>query len=215
MTIVSLPTIQSWDRFYRGNFINSLSGYKSVSLIATINQAGVTNLSIFSNIVHLGADPALIGFINRPREAAPHTLANIEATGVYTINHIHTAIVAQAHLTSAKYPEGVSEFTETGLTPQWTEGCQAPFVKESLCGYSLELVEIVPIKQNQTFLVIGAIKMVKYEEASVQADGFLNLHKIESVASLGIDAYYKPTPIARYEYAKPGKVPFAIEGFIP
>jgi flavin reductase (DIM6/NTAB) family NADH-FMN oxidoreductase RutF len=215
MEIVSLSTIQTWDRFYRGNFISSLSGYKSASLIGTGNQVGITNLAIFSNIVHIGADPALIGFINRPREAAPHTLANIESTGSYTINHIHPAIIAQAHLTSAKYPEGVSEFTETGLTLQWLDGCKAPFVKESFCGYGLELVEVIPIKYNQTFLVIGAITMVKYDAVILQNDGFLNLHKIESVASLGIDAYYKPIPLARYEYAKPGKVSSEIEGFIP
>ena len=66
--------------------MNSLSGFRPVSLIATINEQGVSNLGVFSNIVHLGADPALIAFINRPREAAPHTIRNIEIRGKYTIN---------------------------------------------------------------------------------------------------------------------------------
>lgn len=207
MEIVSLADIQEWDRFYRGNFINSLSGYKSASLIATVNKSKTPNLAIFSNIVHIGADPALIGFINRPREAAPHTLANIEDNREYTINHIHPSFTVQAHQTSAKYADGVSEFTATGLTPQWLAGCIAPFVKESKCGYSLRLVEIVPIKHNQTFLVIGAVQLVKFEKQSLESDGFLSLHKIESIASLGIDGYYNPISIARYEYAKPNKLP--------
>jgi flavin reductase (DIM6/NTAB) family NADH-FMN oxidoreductase RutF len=83
-----MKEIGEWDRFYRANFINSLSGFKPVSLVSTINAAGISNLAIFSNIVHIGADPALVGFINRPREAAPHTIENIEQTGYYTINHI-------------------------------------------------------------------------------------------------------------------------------
>ncbi|NCU05821.1 MAG: flavin oxidoreductase, partial [Chitinophagaceae bacterium] len=56
MAFYSLSTIQRWERFYRGNFINSLSGFKSASLIATVNKEGSSNLAIFSNIVHLGAD---------------------------------------------------------------------------------------------------------------------------------------------------------------
>ena len=34
---------QSWERFYRANFINSLTGFKSASLIGTINAQGVPN----------------------------------------------------------------------------------------------------------------------------------------------------------------------------
>jgi len=34
---VTAPEFQQWERFYRANFINSLSGYKSASLIGTCN----------------------------------------------------------------------------------------------------------------------------------------------------------------------------------
>jgi hypothetical protein len=97
MAFYSLSTIQGWERFYRGNFINSLSGFKSASLIATVNNDGISNLAIFSNIVHIGADPAVIGFVNRPKDAAPHTISNIEATGAYTINLIPANLIEQAH----------------------------------------------------------------------------------------------------------------------
>ncbi|MBC7867587.1 MAG: flavin oxidoreductase, partial [Gloeobacteraceae cyanobacterium ES-bin-316] len=80
----SINEIKGWERFYRSNFINCLTGFKSATLIGTVSNDCKTNLAIFSNIVHIGADPALIGFINRPIKAAPHTLANIEATQEYT-----------------------------------------------------------------------------------------------------------------------------------
>src|ERR1700712_843013 len=121
-------TIKSWERFYRANFINSLTGFKPVSLIGTANKDGVTNLAIFSSIVHLGSDPALIGYINRPLASAPHTIDNIKATGVYTINHILPSFVEKAHQTSAKYETGISEFDAVGLTPVFKEGVIAPFV---------------------------------------------------------------------------------------
>ena len=205
MAFFSLADIQSWERFYRGNFINSLSGFKSASLIATVNRAGNSNLAIFSNIVHIGADPALIGFVNRPREAAPHTLSNIEATGQYTINLIPANLIEQAHQTSAKYAEEESEFKAVGLTEEFTEYSKAPFVFESPVKYAMELKEIIPIKFNNTFFVVGAVTGVFADEQILAADGFLDLEKANIVTSLGIDGYYATEKLARFSYAKLGK----------
>jgi flavin reductase (DIM6/NTAB) family NADH-FMN oxidoreductase RutF len=197
---------QTWERFYRANFINSLTGFKSASLIGTINAQGVPNLGMFSSMVHIGSDPALIGYINRPVAAAPHTLANIKANGFYTVNHIHPAFLAQAHQTSAKYPDEVNEFTEVGLTEEYIEGVQVPFVKESAIKYLLSLKEIIPIQLNDTFLVIGQLEQVRIEAAVLPAqDGFLHLDEAGSICSNGLDAYYKTELINRYTYAKPGK----------
>ncbi len=207
MTCFSSEEIKGWDRFYRGNFINSLSGFKSASLIGTINPQAIPNLAIFSNIVHIGADPALIGFINRPRESAPHTLSNIESTGVYTINHIHHSFIEKAHQTSAKYLEAESEFEKVGLTPQWQENMKAPFVLESKIKYALELAEIIPIPNNNTFLVIGTITQVLVHEDIIGTDGFLSIEKAGTVASLGLDGYYRTDLLARFAYAKPGTAP--------
>ncbi len=197
-----IATIKNWDRFYRTHFVNSLSGFKSVSLIGTVNEKGQTNLAIFSNIVHVGADPALIGFINRPIEAAPHTLKNIESTKQYTINHIKSAMIDASHQTSAKYAPGESEFNAVGLTAEWKTNCQAPFVLESKVKYSLTLVEIIPIAINKTFLVIGALQDVYVEEQVLQSDGFLQIEKVHSVCSLGIDGYYETNLLKRLAYAK-------------
>ena len=203
MKYYSLNEINSWERFYRANFINSLSGFKPVSLIATLHKSGLPNLAVFSNIVHLGADPALIGFINRPIQAAPHTITNIEHSGVYTINHVHPSFVAKAHQTSAKYNEGVSEFEEVGLTPEYNDGIEVPFVLESSVKYALTLSEIIPLKENGTFLVIGKLTHAYVLPSIVEQDGFIDLSKAESMVSLGIDGYTTTGSISRFDYAKP------------
>lgn len=197
---------QSWERFYRANFINSLTGFKSASLIGTINAQGVPNLGMFSSMVHIGSDPALIGYINRPVAAAPHTLANIKANGFYTVNHIHPNFLAQAHQTSAKYPDEANEFTEVGLTEEYIAGVQVPFVKESHIKYLLSLKEIIPIQLNDTFLVIGQLEQVLIDPSlQPTTDGFLHLDQAGSICSNGLDAYYKTELIDRYAYAKPDK----------
>ena len=200
--LISPDELNSYDRFYRANLINSLSGFKSASLIGTKSETGITNLAIFSNIVHLGADPALIGFVNRPREAAPHTLKNIEANGFYTINHIHTDWIDQAHQTSAKYAEVISEFDACGFEEEYLNDFLAPFVKESAIKYGMKLIEVIPIKHNNTFFVIGEVVMIEVPKEVITEDGFIEIEKANSCCSLGIDAYYKAEKIVRLPYAK-------------
>lgn len=207
MEIISKETIQSWERFYRGNFVNSLSGFKSASLIATLDNKGIPNLAIFSNIVHLGADPALIAFVNRPLDAAPHTIANIKARLYYTINHIHPDFILKAHQTSAKYAEGVNEFAAVSLHEEYVNDFSVPYVKESRCSYAMKLAEIVPIKYNNTFIVIGELQQVRIQDGIIANDGFINLKEINTVTSLGIDGYYTTDFQGRYTYAKPGIEP--------
>ena len=198
----SLSELQTWDRFDRANFINSLSGFKSLSLIGTVNSKGVSNLAVFSNIVHLGADPALIGFINRPLSAAPHTLQNIQETGIYTVNLVTESMYKQAHQTSAKYPDGVSEFEMTGLTAEFKKGCIAPFVAESPVQYVLKFVQVMPIELNNTFLVIGSLQEAFVPVGIQEEDGFLDLAKAGILTSLGISGYYKTEKINTLPYAK-------------
>jgi flavin reductase (DIM6/NTAB) family NADH-FMN oxidoreductase RutF len=201
----AIAEIQGWTRIYRANFVNSLSGFKPVSLIATVSKTNQPNLAIFSNIVHLGADPALIGFINRPREAAPHTIRNIESTGFYTINHILPSFVDKAHQTSAKYPEGVNEFDAVGLTAVYKDGFSVPYVGESHVQMALSLSEIIALS-NGTFLVVGTLEHAYVSEKAVAGDGFIELSKEESIVSLGLDAYYQTSPLDRYSYAKPDQM---------
>ena len=198
----SLSELQTWDRFTRANFINSLSGFKSLSLIGTVNGKGVSNLAVFSNIVHLGADPALIGFINRPLSAAPHTLQNIQETGIYTVNLVTESMYKQAHQTSAKYPDGVSEFEMTGLTAEFKKGCIAPFVAESPVQYVLKFVQVMPIELNNTFLVIGSLQEAFVPVGIQEEDGFLDLAKAGILTSLGTSGYYKTEKINNLPYAK-------------
>jgi flavin reductase (DIM6/NTAB) family NADH-FMN oxidoreductase RutF len=199
---ISSKELSKYDRFYRANLINSLTGFKSVSLIGSISHSKQTNLAIFSNIVHLGADPALVGFINRPLAAAPHTIANIQSTGFFTINHIHSGLIDAAHHTSAKYPKEVSEFDAAELTPEYSETFPAPYVKESRIKYGCTFKEIIPIRMNDTFLVIGEITEIHLNEKIISTDGFLRIEEADSLCSLGIDGYYKTEFIKRLPHAK-------------
>ncbi len=199
--------LQSMERFYRANLVNSLSGFKQAMLIGTQDVHGHANLALFSSIVHLGADPALLGLIQRPVGVSGDSFRNLSANGVYTLNHVHGGIVERAHHTSARFPAEVSEFEACHLTPQFVEGFAAPFVAESRVKMGMELVEVVPITHNDTKLVIGRILHILLDEACLQEDGNLDLNRIDSIAVSGLETYHRAERIARLPYAKADRRP--------
>jgi flavin reductase (DIM6/NTAB) family NADH-FMN oxidoreductase RutF len=182
--------------------MNSLNGYKSANLIGTQDNEGQSNLAIFSSVIHMGSNPPLLGFITRPDTVSRHTLENIKETGIYTINHINTDIIEQAHQTSARYPKNVSEFKATGLNKQYINDFKAPFVIESLIGIGMRMKEIIPIPSNGTLLVVGEVQLVSYSDGCVLEDGKIDLVKAKTVAISGLDSYHSTDQIARLSYAK-------------
>jgi flavin reductase (DIM6/NTAB) family NADH-FMN oxidoreductase RutF len=187
----------------RAQLINSISGFRSVALIGTIDTQGQTNLAIFSSIVHLGSNPPLLGFIMRPDSVERHTLSNIMETGCYTINHINSSIYEKAHQTSARYPKNVSEFDAAQLTPQFKDGFMAPFVKESHIQIGMEFKERIEISINQTSMIIGEIKFVHYPANCLLEDGFIDIEKAGTITSAGLDSYHTTQLLQRLQYAKP------------
>ena len=194
----------------RAAFINSLTGFKSASLIGTIDNNEKTNLSIFSSVIHLGSNPALIGFINRPDTVERHTLENILETQCFTINHINKNIYKAAHQTAARYPKDISEFDATGLTPQFNNTIKAPYVKESAIKYGLEFLEKHELVINGTILVIGRVVEIMLPEVCVMMDGSIDIEKAETIAISGLDSYHLTNRIARLSYAKTDKMPTEI-----
>jgi flavin reductase (DIM6/NTAB) family NADH-FMN oxidoreductase RutF len=197
--------IKGLERFYRANLINSVTGYKSLHLIGSQDKNGKTNLAVFSQVIHLGAEPALIGILFRPRIPGMNTLENIQETGYFTLNHILPEMSQQAHWTSAKWSS--SEFGEVGLTEQFLPGFAAPFVKESVVKIGLRLVGEYPVSVNNTCLVAGAIEYLEIPDDALKKDGFVDLLDTRTVAGFGLDGYFEGGKYDRYSYAKPGVKP--------
>ena len=209
-TCLHFDDIMQMEQRKRANLINSIGGFKSVCLIGTTNNENQTNLAIFNSIVHIGANPPLIGFFVRPDSVERHTLANILNTEYYTINHINESIYKQAHQTAARYEKEVSEFEATQLTAEYKDDFNAPFVQESFIQLGVQLKEKITIQSNQTILLIGEIKLINYPSDCMENDGFINLEKAQTITCSGLDSYYKTTKITRLSYAKPNTTPTII-----
>lgn len=186
------------------NLINSCTGFKSANLIATKSIEGVSNVAIFSSVTHLGSSPSLIGFIIRPTTVPRDTYKNIMETGFFTVNHITVDMIADAHHTSANYESGISEFDKTNLEEEYKEEFKIPFVKGSPVQLYCKFVNEYLIKENDTIHIIASIENVFYDEILEHKDGWLQLDKGKIVALNGVDGYFLPSLIERFQYARQG-----------
>jgi flavin reductase (DIM6/NTAB) family NADH-FMN oxidoreductase RutF len=202
MRKITRNDIDLMERNTRTNMINCLSGFKSANLVGT-QQQGMENLAVISSVVHIGANPPLLGMIMRPHTVPRDTLENIRTTGYYTINHVHQQWVDKAHQTSARDPREQSEFAATGLTPWYSADFAAPYVAESQLKIGLKVEEIVVLACNLTELVIGQVEEIWLPENALFEDGFIDLTSLASACISGLDGYHSTSPIARFSYAKP------------
>ena len=197
--------LEGLDKIYRLNLINSCTGYKSANLIGTRSAKGQNNLAVFNSVMHLGSQPALIGFILRPITVPRHTYSNLKATGYFSINHISQNQIEEAHHTSAKYPEEVSEFDQTELDVENKLSQEIPFVKDAPVQLACQYINEYLIEENDTILIVGKILALYVQENMLGEDGWIRLDQGNVVSINGLDGYALPKLLDRFPYARPKK----------
>ena len=193
--------ILTWGSRKRARFVNSLSGFKSATLIGTYDPEFGDNLSIVSSVVHLGSTPPMMGFVLRPPGKDAHTYKNIIKTGICTFSHVNEDIVEQSHQTSARYPRDSSEFEEVGLTSLRINGWKAPCVEESRVRMGLNLIDDMELANGCRFLTCE-VNWFDVDSRGLCEDGYVDLNKLGGVSISGLDGYHKTPGIFRLSYAK-------------
>lgn len=200
--VYSRREIMRMDKVPRLNLINTISGFKSASLIGTKSSKGQENLAIFNSVVHIGSNPPLLGFIMRPPTVPRHTYMNIKETGWFTVNHIQKNFYKKAHQTSGKFEEDISEFEACGIEAEYSENCPAPYVKESSIKIGLTFEEEYKIKANGTILLIGALQELKLPAKVIESDGSVDLEAAGTLAISGLDSYHKTDRLSQESYVR-------------
>ena len=197
--------IEGLERFFRANLINSVTGFKSLCLLGSRDAAGRENLAVFTQVIHIGADPPMLGILFRPVIDGMHSLANIRETGWFTLNHVLDGEAQDAHWTSARWE--VSEFQVTGFDPEYLPQIPAPFVKGSRVRMALQPVREILIEENGTTLLLAEIQYLEVPDYALSEDGFADLLIAGSLAGTGLDGYASVSGLKRFSYARPKEKP--------
>lgn len=201
--IINSQEFVEWDKLYRINLLNKLSGFKSACLVGTCDVQKQSNLAIFNSLSHIGSNPFYLGIIFRPTNVERHTYENIKARNFYTINLINEFVYEKAHKTSAKYSRNVSEFGACNLHEQYIEDFKAPFVKECTVKLGLSFAEEQLFRCNNTRMIIGKVEKIILPEHSVDDEGNIRLDHQDIVTVNGLDTYYKSYFLQTMAFARP------------
>ncbi len=203
MDFFSSESLDSLDKIYRINLVNSITGYKSANLLGTISNEGIENVAIFSSITHLGSQPALLSFFVRPNVVPRNTYNNIKEKKIFTVNHISKEKIDDAHHTSAKYGKDISEFDKTNLQSEYKKNWEAPFVKDSAVQLGCKYLNEYYLKENGCSMIVASIEIIFIREGLLDNDGWVELSKANIVTVNGLDGYALPKTIKRLKYARP------------
>ena len=205
--LYSKNDIQFLDRKYRLNLINSITGIKPANLVATRSKHSQDNVAIFSSLVHLGSNPAHLGFVMRPQvDNLKDTYSNITETGYYTINQISEKFIKKAHYTSAKLPKEQSEFDVMKLEREFKKDFWAPFVACSFLKIGMKLIEAIPLP-NKCIFIVGEIQLAEVPDKSVNEKGQIDLSQFNAVGIGGLNSYYRLEKIVDYPYVRTHQIP--------
>lgn len=203
MAFFTRKDIDKLEKIYKINLINSCSGFKSANLLGSISKEGITNVAVFSSVIHLGSNPPTLGFILRPTTVPRNTYKNIQELGTFTINHIYEDIIDDAHHTSAKYVEEISEFDVTNLEEEYKGAFKAPFVKNAPVQMSMKFIEEIYVPSNDVMLIVSQIEELYVNDQLLQKDGLINLSNGKIATINGLDTYAIPKFKKQLSYQRP------------
>jgi flavin reductase (DIM6/NTAB) family NADH-FMN oxidoreductase RutF len=167
---------------------------RPIAFVSTVDEEGNANLAPYSFFNVFSAKPPVFIFSSNRRgrdNTIKDTLNNVEATGEVVINMVSYDIVQQMSVCSIDYPEGVSEFKKSGLTPVASELVRPPRVKEAPVQFECKVQQVIKLAETGGAgnLIICELVMMHFSEHILGENGRINPHKIDLMGRMG-QSYY-------------------------
>jgi len=176
---------------------------RPIALVTTVDEHGRINAAPFSFFNCLSADPPILalGVENNPDMSFKDTGHNIRMTEVFTVNIVSFSIAEAMHVCGSKYPRGVDELKEAGLTAMAGQKVASPWIAEAPAAFecrrhvTLELGksrqiimgEIVELGKSRQ-IIMGEIVYAHYRDGVVDPEGLrVDPTQVDAIARLGGD----------------------------
>ncbi|MEH7836069.1 flavin reductase family protein [Rhizobium laguerreae] len=162
---------------------------RPIALVTTVDENGRIIAAPFSFFNCLSADPPIlaIGVENNADMSFKDTGHNIRMTEVFTVNIVSFAIAEAMHVCGARYPRGVDELKEAGLTAMPGEKVASPFIAEAPAAFECKRHVTLELGRSRQ-IVMGEIVYAHYRDGVVDPE---RLHvdpaAVDAIARLGGD----------------------------
>ncbi|AUW43575.1 flavin reductase family protein [Rhizobium leguminosarum] len=162
---------------------------RPIALVTTVDENGRINAAPFSFFNCLSADPPIlaIGVENHADMSFKDTGHNIRMTEVFTVNIVSFAIAEAMHVCGAKYPRGVDELKEAGLTAMPGEKVASPFIAEAPAAFECRRHVTLELGRSRQ-IVMGEIVYAHYRDGVVDPERLhVDPSAVDAIARLGGD----------------------------
>ncbi|MBB4194757.1 flavin reductase (DIM6/NTAB) family NADH-FMN oxidoreductase RutF [Rhizobium aethiopicum] len=162
---------------------------RPIALVTTVDEHGRINAAPFSFFNCLSADPPIlaIGVENNADMSFKDTGHNIRMTEVFTVNIVSFAIAEAMHVCGAKYPRGVDELKQAGLTAIPGAKVASPFIAEAPAAFECRRHVTLELGRSRQ-IILGEIVYARYRDGVVDPE---RLHvdpaAVDAIARLGGD----------------------------
>jgi flavin reductase (DIM6/NTAB) family NADH-FMN oxidoreductase RutF len=177
------PTVADKRQIYRllvGSVVPRPIGWAS-----TLSRNGVANLAPFSFFTVVCVIPPMISLTiaRNPDGSEKHTLKNVRDTGEFCFNVVTEPVWKEMVDSANAFPEGDSEFAETGLTPIPGVKIAAPRVKEVPIHFECKLERVIELGPNRHPLLIGEVVYIHVDPACMTG-GYIDMKKLHPIGRL-------------------------------
>lgn len=140
---------------------------RPIAWMVTQDEKGVLNAAPFSFFNVFGEEPPVvaIGIGPRPAGSPKDTLANVKATGEFTVCLVAADLLPRMNVTAADFAPEVDEIAEAGLTTLPSAKIRPPRIAESPVAIECTLFQLVPIGHHT--MVMGQVRAMHIKDEAV------------------------------------------------
>lgn len=177
---------------------------RPIAWTSTVDPDGRANLAPFSFFMMITSSPPHVAISIGARDGEEKdTLRNIRATGELVINTVSVPQQQEMAITSAEWPETISEFDVAGLHLEPSVSVRPPRVAGAPASLECHTQQILPVggAPYGAHLIICEVVQIHLRDDLVQANNRIDLQALQAVGRLTGDWYCSTDE--QYELRKP------------
>jgi len=166
------------------NPLTAIIAPRPIAWVSTRGALG-DNLAPYSFFNAIAYSPPQLMFAST---GTKDSLRNIRDTGVFAVNILGEALLAQMSETSASLPQGVDEFLHAGVEKAECTTIAAPRVAGVPATLECRMTQILPLLGRDNHLILGEVTGIHLRDDCL-VDGRFDARRYYPVARMGYHDY--------------------------
>lgn len=177
---------------------------RPIAFVTSMNDRNIVNAAPYSFFNALTGSPPLIMIsVGRKKGQMKHTTENILRQKEFVVNLVTDELVHSMNISSADFPEGMSEIEQAKLTLVASTVIRTPRIATSKVNCECVLYKHLEIGTDPTDLIIGEVVQFHVKD-EVYSNGAIDQGKLRPIARMGGNFYSRTNDL--FELERPSAV---------